>query len=73
MARTTWKAQATAAYKRCVAAGLWSQELADRNYSGAGGVIHPDGTFLRGIGVDDVGWEQLWGDCTHALEQAGQS
>ncbi len=59
----SWKTRATKKYREVVKAGLWSEELADRNYSGAGGVVHPDGSLRRDIQPNDVGWEQLYFDC----------
>lgn len=70
MKRQTWKSRATALYRKVVDAGLWSNELADRNYSGAGGVVHPDGKFLSGIDANDVGFEQLYFDCLETLKEA---
>lgn len=65
----SWKSEATRLYKRVVAAKLWSDELMDRNYSGAGGAVHPNGRLRQDLDLGDVAWEQLYEDCVHALEE----
>ena len=68
---TTWEHRARRVYAQVLSASLWTDDLSDAHYTGAGGAVHPDGTLARSLDPNDVAWESLWDDCVFVLSKAG--